>query len=64
MSDPKGRLNPPKKVKRITWQQAKWPIMVPKDPNANNFLNIVMVQASNSVECCKIHSDGNTIRCK
>jgi hypothetical protein len=45
----KEGLTPLNEVGKVTWQQAKWPTMVPKDLNLNSFSNMVMVQASNLV---------------
>jgi len=39
----KGRPNLLKEASKLTWQQAKWPIIMPKDLEPNNFSNITMV---------------------
>jgi hypothetical protein len=39
----KGRPNPLKETSKLTWQQAKWPIIMLKDFKPNKFSNITMV---------------------
>jgi len=39
----KGRPNPFKEASKLIWQQAKWPIIMSKDLELNNFSNTTMV---------------------